>query len=268
MTKLESYYNKFNEDHRLQTRHGQVEFFVTYRNILDAAANARNSRDTSDKDNSRIKILDVGAATGAYSVPLSREGFDITAVELVKKNLEVLRKKHERVKCWGGDARNMHFLPDETFDITLMLGPIYHLHTEEDRLKALGEAKRVTKKGGFIFVAYVMNEYAVIKYCFGENKIRQLIKDGKTDASFKTVSDDTDLYSYSRIEEIDSLRKKSGLERIKLFSPDGPSDYMRRELNTMDPETFEIFKQYVLRISERSDLLGAGSHLVDILKKV
>ena len=255
MTELEKYYEKFDEDHRLKTRHGQVEFFVTMKNILSLAELSQAK-----------KILDVGAATGAYSVPLSRQGFDVTAVELVPSNLQKLRAKHEKVKCWKGDARDLHFLDDATFDIVLMLGPLYHLHTEEDKLKALTEAARVAKKGGLIFCAYTMNEYAVTQYCFGQNKIKENFAAGQIDKSFKTVSRDGDLYSYVRLEDINALKEKSGLERVKIFSPDGPADYMRRELNAMDQETFELFKNYAFEISERPELLGAGSHLVDVLR--
>ncbi|MBQ4014502.1 MAG: class I SAM-dependent methyltransferase [Treponema sp.] len=280
-TELEKYYEKFDEDHRLKTRHGQVEFFVTMKNIL-AAANggflkAQEGAFDSERSqaqegaaparpNVSLKILDVGAATGAYSVPLSRQGFDVTAVELVPSNLQKLRAKHEKVKCWKGDARDLHFLDGAAFDIVLLLGPLYHLHAEEDKLKALAEAARVAKKGGLIFCAYTMNEYAVTQYCFGQNKIKENFAAGQIDKSFKTVSRDGDLYSYVRLEDINALKEKSGLERVKIFSPDGPADYMRRELNAMDQETFELFKNYALEISERPELLGAGSHLVDVLR--
>ena len=155
MTQLEKYYNKFKEDHRLTTRHGQVEFRVSMKYILDFAGQFLRS-------NNEIKIADIGAGTGRYSVALSREGFDVTAVELVEHNLKILEGRHEKVKCWPGDARNLSFLDDESFDITILFGPMYHLHTKEDRLKALTEAKRITKKNGFIFAAYVMNDYAII----------------------------------------------------------------------------------------------------------
>jgi ubiquinone/menaquinone biosynthesis C-methylase UbiE len=233
----------------------------------EAAASGNCSQTQEAGAAKALKILDVGAATGAYSVPLSRQGFDVTAVELVKSNLEKLRAKHEKVKCWQGDARDLSFLDDATFDIVLMLGPLYHLHTEEDKLKALSEASRVAKKGGLIFCAYTMNEYAVTQYCFGQNKIKENIAAGQIDKNFKTISRDDDLYSYVRLEDINTLQKKSGLERVKIFSPDGPADYMRRELNAMDEETFELFKNYALEISERPELLGAGSHLVDVLRR-
>lgn len=256
MTQLEAYYNKFNEEHRLTTRHGIVEFTVTLKYIHEAIAGR-----------SGLNILDVGAGTGRYSVALAQEGHQVTAVELVERNRKVIESKHQPgVHIWPGNAMDLSFLPDDNFDITLIFGPMYHLHTEEERLKAFNEAKRVTKKGGIILVAYVMNEYSVIEYCFKKNKIKDIVAAGTITEDFHTISDEKELYSYLRLEDIDKLNKKAGLERIKIIAADGPADYMRRELNAMDDETFELFIKYQLANAERIELLGASSHTVDMVR--
>ena len=73
-------------------------------------------------------------------------------------------------------------------------------------------------------------------------------------------------YNSNFSDDINELNKKAGLERIKIIAADGPSDYMRRELNAMDEETFELFVKYQLANAERIELLGASSHTVDVLK--
>lgn len=259
MTKLEQYYNKFKEDHRLTTRHGMVEFTVSLNKILQVAG---------ENNLTGCRLADIGAGTGRYSVELARRGFDVTAVELVKHNLDILLAKHEKVKCWPGDARDLHFLGDESFDITLVFGPMYHLHSVEDRLKALKEAKRITRKGGFIFVAYYMNEYSIISYCFKKGMIKQCIENKTLTEDFKAVTTEDDLYSFTRLEDADKLKELAELKRIKIFAPDGPADYMRRELNAMDEQTFNYFIEYQLATCERAELLGASSHIVDVLQKV
>ena len=83
---------------------------------------------------------------------------------------------------------------------------------------------------------------------------------------FHTVCDENELYDYVRLEDIDRLNKAAGLERVKIISADGAADYMRRELNEMSEEEFQAFCKYQLAIAERPELVGAGSHTVDILK--
>ena len=286
MTNIEKYYNKFHEEHRLTTRHGQVEFRTTLHYIEEAIrwlsdAERRIETDYDWKSvknradrvglglsSSPLKIADIGAGTGRYSVELCHRGYDVTAVELVKHNLEILRAKHENIKTWQGDARNLSFLDDKSFDITLLFGPLYHLHGDEEKLKALTEARRITKKGGIILVAYVMNEYSVISYCFKEHKWSEVAAKGGLSPDFHTICTEEDLYDYVRLEDIDRLNKAAGLERIKIISADGAADYMRRELNEMSEEEFEAFCSFQLAIAERPELVGAGSHCVDILKNV
>jgi len=255
MTDLEKYYNKFNEDHRLTTRHGIVEFTTSMKYIHDFIP--------KDK---KIKILDDGAGTGRYSVAFAREGHFVTAVELVPRNLKTLESKHEKVNCWPGDARDLHFLDDDTFDITIMFGPLYHLHTQEERAAAFNEAKRVTKKDGIIFAAYVMNEYSILTYCFKENNIQKCLDEKALTQDFHTIATEKSLYSYLRLEDINALNEMTNLERIKIIAADGPSDYMRQTLNAMDKDTFSHFIDYHLATCERQDLIGASSHTVDILR--
>lgn len=255
MTNIEKYYNKFNEDHRLTTRHGIVEFSTTMHHIQNAIDGRQG-----------LTIADIGCGTGRYSIELCHQGHNLTAVELVKRNIEVLRSKHEKIKTWQGNALDLSFLEENKFDITLCFGPMYHLHTQEERLQVIQQLKRITRPGGLIFIAYIMNENAIIRYCFGENKINECIQNGWLTKDFHTITQPEDLYSYVRLQDINEIQQKSGLSRHKIFNQEGAADYMRRELNAMDPQTFQHFVDYTIAISELPELLGAGTHIVDVLK--
>lgn len=262
-TTLDEYYNKFNEEKRLNSRHGQVEYRISMKYIHDfLPPNA-----LSDIPKEEIKILDIGAGTGRYSVVLAEEGYDVTAVELVRHNLGVLKAKKSTVKAMEGNALNLSRLQDETFDVTLLFGPMYHLFSFEEKKKALEEAKRVTKTGGVILTAYCMNEYGVLTYAFKEKHIMECIDENRLTEDFHTISKPENLYDYMRIEDIDRLVEATGLKRIKILSPDGPANYIRPFLNQLTEEEFEQFLRYQLATCERPDLIGAGAHTLDILRK-
>lgn len=257
MTELERYYNKFNEEKRLASRHGQVEFITSMKYIHEYLPEDKTA-----------KILDVGAGTGRYAISLAEEGYDVTAVELVRYNLGILKQKNSSVKAYQGNALKLGRFPDKEFDLILVFGPMYHLYSFEDKVRALTEAKRVLKDDGVILVAYCMNEYSVITYGFKENHIMECLESGKLDANFRVCPKPEDLYDYVRLEDINAYNEAAGLERVKIISADGPSDYIRPVLNAMDEETFETFIRYHLSTCERHELIGAGSHTVDILKKI
>lgn len=254
LSNIEKHYNKHPEDLRLQRRHGIVEFETTMYHLHRLMPCEHPL------------ILDIGAGTGRYSSALMAEGYDVKAVELVRRNIEVFLKREPLADVVQGDARSMPFIADSTADVTLLLGPLYHLVGDGEKLKALNEAKRVTKSGGLIFVAYLMNEYSILSYCFDEDRIGNLIANGFVDRDYRIRTQEGELYDYIRLDDIDRLNGMAGLERVTIFSPDGASDYMRTRLNCMSEETFRHFIEYQKCISERPELIGAGSHTVDVLR--
>lgn len=263
MNKLEEYYNKFNEEKRLNSRHGQVEFAVTmhylhlYLQELEKSGIPKN----------RIQILDVGAGTGRYAIPLSEEGYSVTAVEPVRHNLGRLKQNGPLVQAYQGRAEKLKRCADQTYDVVLFFGPMYHIKEQELRLAAMQEAYRVLKPSGHLFVSYIMNEYSVLMYGFKEHHIREAMASGMIDPQFHCTDLANPLYEYVRLEDIRALSNQAGFEREKLIAADGPANHMRRILNEMDEEEFALFIQYQLTVCERPELLGATCHALDILKK-
>ncbi|MCR5216457.1 MAG: class I SAM-dependent methyltransferase [Lachnospiraceae bacterium] len=260
---LVDYYNKFNEDKRLKARHGIVEYEVTMFFLMEYCR----------KQNRPLKILDLGAGTGAYSIALAREGHEVTAMEYVNHNLGRL-KQHAKeegveVKAYQGDAREIALYPkrypEKFYDVTLIFGPMYHLFQKEEKELVLREAMRVTKPSGRIYVAYVMNEYSILTYGFKEGHLLESMASGKIDKDFHVKNAPEDLYDYVRLADIDALNQAVGAKRVDIFSPDGPANLMRPVLKEMDEETFAMFLSYQKKMARCPELLGAGGHLVDVV---
>ena len=254
LTNIERHYLKHKEELRLQRRHGVVEFTVTMHFLQRYLTPG-------------CKILDIGAGCGNYTIALMEKGYEVDAVELVQRNIDVMKQKCPEAKVRKADARDLSFIADNSYDVTLLFGPMYHLMNETEKLKALSEAKRVTRKGGTILIAYLMNEYSIVSYCFSENRMAELFKNGFVDEDFHVQTPEDELYDYIRLEDATRMNNQLGLKRVSVFSPDGPTDYIRVELNKMTEENFQLYIKYVTKIAERQDLIGSAAHIVDVVTK-
>ena len=259
MNYLEDYYSKYNEESRLLSSHGQVEYLTTMKYITESLEGVPDPR-----------ILEVGAGTGRYSVTLAKQGYRVTAVELVAHNLEMLRSKldgAEPIETLQGNALDLSRFADGTFDLTMLLGPMYHLYDRADKLKALSEAIRVTRPGGRILVAYCMNEPTIIEYVFKGGNLGEVTEQNMLTRDWHCISEPKDLFELIRTEEIASLDAEFPVEREKLVATDGATNYMRDVIDAMDDYVFSKWMEYHFIICERQDIIGASHHTLDILRK-
>ena len=105
-------------------------------------------------------VLDNGAGPGKYAMELARDGYRVTLSDLTPASVDIARQKakeYNLTKQFEGfhvlDATRLEGLADDTYDASLMLGPLYHLQTEQERVTAVRELHRVTKQGGMVYIA-------------------------------------------------------------------------------------------------------------------
>ena len=256
---LTDFYKNYDEEGRLLSRHGQVEFLTTMRYIAKYLKPG-------------MRILEIGAATGRYSHTLARQVYRVDAVELVQHNIDIfetLTQPGENVTIRQVNAKDLRFFADDTFDMTLLLGPMYHLFTVEEQLQALSEAIRVTKKGGIIMAAYCGNDATMVQYCFGRGMLKeQRYRDLVDFDTFKAASDPAELFELYRIEDIDALMANFPVQRLHFVGTDMATNYMRTVVDEMDDDFFALFLQYHFTICERSDMVGFSHHFLDIFRKL
>jgi len=255
---LKRYYENYDEDNRLCSRYGMVEFLTTLRYIEKYLRPG-------------MRILEIGAATGRYSHYFARKGYAVDAVELVDHNIEIFRqntKPGENITITQGNAKDLSGFEENTYDITLLLGPMYHLFTEEEKLQALSEAIRVTKNGGIVFIAYCMGDASVLLYGFRRGQIHNIIEKCMLDpVTFKTFSKPWDLFELHRKEDIDALRSHFAVSQLHFLATDGYANHMRQTLAEMDEDTFRLFLRYHFATCERLDMIGYSNHTLDIFRK-
>ncbi len=253
-----NYYEHYDEDGRLLTRHGQVEYLTTMRYIQKYLRPGD-------------RILEIGAGTGRYSHALARMGYWVDAVELVQHNIDQFNQHtqpREQVTITQGSAVDLQGFAADTYDLTLLLGPMYHLFTQEEKLQALGEAIRVTKPGGVVMAAYCMGDAAVVIYGFQRGVIGEILEKCMVDPeTFRTFSKPWDLFELYRREDIEALRAHFPVEPLHLIATDGYANHMRPTLEAMDEETYQLYLKYHFATCERVDLLGYSNHTLDIFRK-
>ena len=254
---INAFYDGYREDIRLsKSRHGQLEYITTMYYIHRMLSPHAN-------------ILEIGAGTGKYSIALANEGHEVTAIELADNNLRILQDNSIGIKnltVMQGDALDLSSLRDNAYDLTLILGPLYHLYQKEDISQALREAIRVTKDGGVLITAFLsvhaimFSSYLNGSFCYGLEK-------NFTDA-YKVKHFTEQLFTGFDVEEFEALFSGMPVEHVATAAADSVLELAEgRNDFRMSDEDFEAFVNYHLYHCEKRELLGCSGHLIYICKK-
>ena len=256
---VKEFYNQTDEGTRLErSRHGQLEYFVTMNYIHKFA-----------KDGDRV--LEIGAGTGRYSVALAKEGFRVSAVELVEKNLEELKENAAgltNIEAFQGDALDLSRFEDGAFDITLLFGPMYHLYDEADQQRALDEAIRVTKPGGVILTAF-LSAHAIITTNYLYDYLPTTVGlEENFDSDYNVRHFKEQLFTGFDICEFEELFAGKAVDYITTVAVDNVLEIAEDRADfTMSDEDFRAFADYQLHICEKREMLGNSSHLLHVCRK-
>lgn len=217
------------------------------------------------------RILEIGAGTGAYSLYYANKGYKVDAIELSKSNVEVFKTKVTKdldVNVIQGNAVDLSVYKDNTFDITLCLGPLYHLFKEEETTSAIKEAIRVTKPGGKIYLAFILFDLTMLTWGFKEKNVYENYGENKQiSENFKPNNAEELIFNMRYFEDIKKLIKSFNLKTINYVATDGIGRVIKDEINQMSEEEYNLYIKYHLSICEREDLIGYSGHILAILEK-
>ena len=206
-------------------------------------------------------IADIGAGTGLYSIYFAKNGMDVSACDIVPKHVDIIKEKAEKnqlnMEIFVSDALNVK-LPSNFYDMVLLAGPIYHLHTKEDKLKALKEAKRIVKKGGIIVVDYLSDIHGYIQHVLLDHEF--LTKE----LDFSNIDD---VFSYDNYEKMQSFALQLDLEFIDVFGTDGITRFIREDINQLNEQLLNKWISFIKQISNKKEIIDLSEHCLCVLKR-
>jgi SAM-dependent methyltransferase len=223
----------------------------------------------------RGRILEIGAATGAYTIPLAKKGYRVTAVDLSPKLLEVCQKRvieeklEGKVTCHVADARNLQGVPGCDYDVVLLMGPLYHLVLKEDREKAIHEAYKRLKPGGVIFSAFI-SRYGIwgdilMRFPFmieAQADLKSIFQRGRDSDN---PSPDIHFRAYfAKVSEAKALHKKAGFRTLVLAGVEPAGIGADESYKNLEGTRRQLWLDLLFSISAEKSIIGASNHLLYI----
>lgn len=251
------YQNTYVEDERFDRPSHKIEYLTTMRYINKFTPKG-------------CKILEIGAATGNYSINLAKMGYEVTAVELVENNLNIMKKKAEGIKnitCLQGDALDLSRFEDSTFDVVLNLGPMYHLYNQKDKDKAIAETVRVCKPNGICMFAYLTHSSIVWNFGVRKNRFSELAPALDEKGIIKDIPEE--VFSSFHVEDFAKQFEKTNTTHIVNVATDGLFSMMRDYIDNgvMSEDNYNQLVNWHFNVCERLDHQGLSSHMLYICKK-
>ena len=224
-------------------------------------------------------IVDVGGGPGAYALPLAAEGYKVHLLDPIPLHIEQaqaasLGQDAELASAQIGDARHLPWA-DETIDVVLLLGPLYHLTAIEDRLKSLEEARRVLRPGGLL-VAAAISRFASTYDGLGrgflmEPEFRAIVEQDVRDGQHRNPSRHPDWFTTSYFHHPDELAdevRRGGFDNPKVLAVEGPAGWLGNLDWWLDQEERrETLLAAIRQVEDEPALLGASPHLLAIAHK-
>ena len=246
-------------DRLTRSRHGQLEFLTTMSYIGRMAPYP-------------CRVLELGAGTGRYTAALAEKGHRVTAVELLPKNYELLQAntaQYPNVEAVQGDALDLRRWEDDSFHLTLSMGPMYHLYGKGGVDRAIDEAIRVTRPAGILMFAF-LSVHAILYDNYlqpGPHTFRAGWEEN-FDKDMRVRHFPEQVFTGYDVAEFEALFENKPVAHLRTVAADGILELAEgRSDFSMTDEDFRLFSAYHLLHCEKRELLGSSAHLLYICRK-
>jgi S-adenosylmethionine-dependent methyltransferase len=222
-------------------------------------------------------ILEVGAASGKYTLELAKRGYTVTAVDLSAALIEECRKRivaegvEKNVRLVVADARDLGEVTETGFDAALLMGPLYHLIEEADRKMALKEAFNRLRTGGVIFSSF-LSRFGILGelirnvpgWIEDQAEVRSLLASGKRPDDYPRGG----FRGYSaKVSEIAPLHEAIGFETITVVGVEPVISADDESYNKLQGKQRQLWLDLLKEIGAERSIIGASRHLLYIGRK-
>ena len=181
------------------------------------------------------RLLDVGGGPGIYAERFAQRGYDVHLIDIFPEHVEEARARSRAFAADVGDARDLSAFDDESTDVVLLLGPLYHLTERADRVQSLAEARRVVRRGGVVAVAAI-SRYAslldgVASGMLGDPAFAEIVARDLRDGQHRNPDNDERWFTtayFHLAEELVAEVDEAGLQVEVLAGVEGPAGWLRR----------------------------------------
>jgi SAM-dependent methyltransferase len=252
------------EDDRL-LRH-QLEYDITWR-YLEKYLPAPGAN-----------ILEIGAATGRYTMELARRGYDVLAIDIAA---ELVTRAITRIDDLGlgsrvefrvGDIRTCGNIPESSFDAALVMGPLYHLVLQEDREMVLNRVFKFLKPGGIVFTAWISrfgifgdNMKKMPDLIFRKEAVASVLERGCYQDRFHTKGNFRGYYA--KADEIAPIHEKAGFRTLALAGAEPAISADDASYNCLERERRQLWLDLLFKLSEEPSMAASSRHMLYVGKK-
>ncbi len=261
---IQAFYNSIPDKEHQRLEQNQLEYDLTWR-YLDHYLPAQGS------------ILEIGAATGRYTLELAKRGYQVTAVDLSAGLIETAQKRIAAEGLAGqvhfvvADARDLSQVIEGEFDAVLVMGPLYHLIVEADRKAVLKEASDRLRKGGMILTAF-LSRFGAMSHLIKNNpgwievqaEVQSVLNDGKRPDDFPRGGFRA---YFAAIAEIVPLHEALGFETLTLAGVEPIIGADDESYNKLEGQQRQLWLDLLYAVSAEPSILGASRHLLYVGKK-
>jgi len=219
-------------------------------------------------------ILDIRGGPGRYAIALAQRGYSVTLLDLSERNLDFARQKATQAglalkDTLHGNALGLGAFTNGSFDAVLLMGPLYHLLTPQDRRRAIDEAGRVLKPGGVIASACI-TRCAALKDAALREPLWPIEKTAEVASYLATGvlhippgSGFTDHYAAHPVE-FAPLFEQAGFKRQALIGVEGIVAGLDAGLAALPSAAWEAWVELNYRLGHDPSTHGGAYHLLYI----